>query len=136
MSADNVQLVRRWFDGLAQGDPSPDLCHPEILIRNWDESPIRGPYEGHHGLRQWWADFAEVFDDIRLELREIVDVDDERVVVAPHVVGRFRATGIDVDGPFGAIVTVRDGLIFSAIGYASPGRAKKAAGLPPPGAGG
>jgi ketosteroid isomerase-like protein len=64
-----------------------------------------------------------------MELRETIDIDDERVVTAQHVVGRFRLTGIKVDGPFGAIVTVRDGKILSAIGYASPGRAKKAAGL-------
>lgn len=97
VSAENVELVRRWFAGLQGGDPSPDLCHPEILIRNRDQSPIRGPYHGRQGLGQWWADFAD-----------------------------------EVDGPFGAVVTVRDGKILSAIGYASPGRAKKAAGLRKP----
>ena len=132
MSAENVELVRRWFEGLARGDLGPEICDEEILIRNWDESPIRGPYHGHAGLRQWWADFDDAFEDVHLELKEAIDVDDERVVTAQHVVGRFRLTGIEVDGPFGAIVTVRDGKIVSAIGYASPGRAKKAAGLSKP----
>ncbi len=130
MSAENVKLVRRWFAGLQRGDPSPELCHHEILIRNWDESPIPGPYHGHDGLRRWWEDFAEVLEGVRLELKEVIDLDEERVVTAQHVVGRFRLTGIEVDGPFGSIVTVRDRKIFSAIGYASPGRAKRAAGLP------
>jgi hypothetical protein len=94
MSAENVELVRRWFKGLEHGELSPEICDPEIVIRNWDESPIRGPYHGHEG--------------------------------------RFRLTGIEVDGPFGSIITVRDGKIVSAIGYASPGLAKKAAGLGPP----
>ena len=132
MSAENVALVKRWFDGLQRGELSLELCHPEIVVRNWDESPVRGPYHGHAGLRQWWADFADAFEDVHLELKEVIDLDDERVVTAQHVVGRFRLTGIDVDGPFGAIVTVRDGKILSAIGYASPGRAKKAAGMKPP----
>jgi ketosteroid isomerase-like protein len=132
MSAENVELVRRWFAGLQRGDPSPGLCHREILIRNWDDSPIPGPYRGHDGLQRWWQDFAEVLEDVRLELKEAIDLDEERVVTAQHVVGRFRLTGIEVDGPFGAIVTVRDGKVYSAIGYATPGRAKKAAGLPPP----
>ena len=108
-----------------------EICDPEIVIRNWDESPIPGPYHGHEGLRRWWADFAEVLEGVRLELKEIVVVDDERVVTTQHVVGRFRLTGIEVDGPFGAVVTVRDGKILSAIGYASPGLAKKAVGLAP-----
>jgi hypothetical protein len=75
MSRANVDLVRRWFEGLERGELSPEICDEEILIRNWDESPIRGPYHGH---------------------------------------------------------AVRDGKIVSAIGYASPGRAKKAAGLKRP----
>jgi ketosteroid isomerase-like protein len=129
MAAGDVELVRRWFAGLARGDPSPELCDPEIVIRNWDESPVRGPYRGHDGLRQWWADFAEVFEDVRLELKEAIDLGDGRVVTTQHVVGRFRLTGIEVDGPFGSIVTVRDGKIVSAHGYEGPGRAKKAAGL-------
>jgi ketosteroid isomerase-like protein len=132
MSAENVTLVRRWFAGLQRGDPSPGLCHNAILIRNWEDSPIPGPYRGRDGLQQWWQDFAEVLEDVHLDLKEVIDLDEERVVTAQHVVGRFRLTGIEVDGPFGAIVTVRDGKIYSAIGYATPGRAKKAAGLRPP----
>lgn len=129
MSAENVELVRRWFEGLQKGELRPEICDPEILIRNWDESPIRGPYSGHAGLRKWWSEFADVIEDAHLDLKETIDVDDERLVCTVHVVGRFRATGIPVDGPFGSVVTIRDGKILSAIGYASPGRAKKAAGL-------
>ena len=90
---------------------------------------MRGPYHGLDGLRQWWDDFAEAFEDVRLELKEAIPLGEDRVVTAQHIVGRFRLTGIEVDGAFGAIVTVKDGKILSAIGYASPGRAKRAAGL-------
>jgi ketosteroid isomerase-like protein len=129
MAGENVQLVQRWFDGLARGELSPELCDPDVLIRNWDEAPVRGPYHGHDGLRHWWEDFAEAFEDVRMELTEIVEVDEQRVVTVPRIVGRFRLTGIDLDAKFGSIVTVRDRKILSAIGYSSPGRAKKAAGL-------
>jgi ketosteroid isomerase-like protein len=127
-----VELVRRWFEGLSRGELMPEICHPEIEIRNWDESPVRGPYTGHEGLRQWWSDFAEAFDDVHMELKEVIDLGDGRVVTAQHLVGVFRLTGIPLDAPFGSIVTVRDGLIASAHGHASPGRAKKAAGLERP----
>ena len=127
-----MELVRRWFKGFEGGDLSPEICDPEILIRNWDESPVRGPYHGYEGLRQWWSDFADAFENVHIELKEAIDLDDGRVVTTQHVVGRFRLTGIDLDGPFGAIVTVRNGKILSAIGYATPGQAKKAAGLSRP----
>jgi ketosteroid isomerase-like protein len=127
-----VELVKRWFDGFERGELSPELCDPEIVIRNWDESPVRGPYRGHEGLPQWWADFAEVIEDARIQLKEAIDLGDGRVVTSQHLVGRFRLTGIEVDGAWGAIVTVREGKILSAVGYATPGQAKKAAGLSRP----
>jgi ketosteroid isomerase-like protein len=133
MSAENVELVTRWFKSLERGDLSPELCDPDIVIRNWDGSPVRGPYCGHQGLRQWWADFADVIEDAHIELKEAIDLDDGRVVTTQHLVGRFRLTGIEVDGPFGSIVAVREGRILSATGYATPGQAKKAAGLSRPG---
>ena len=128
-----MELVKRWFKGFERGELSPEICDPEIVIRNWDESPVRGPYRGHEGLRKWWADFAEVIEDAQIRLKEAIDLDDGRVVTTQHMVGRFRLTGIEVDGPWGAIVTVREGKILSATGYTTPGQAKKAAGLPRPG---
>jgi len=133
MSAESVELVTGWFEGFERGEVSPELCDPEIVIRNWEGSPVRGPYRGHQGLRQWWADFADVIEDVHMELKEAIDLDDGRVVTTQHLVGRFRLTGIEVDGPWGSIVTVREGKIVSATGYATPGQAKKAAGLPQPG---
>ena len=122
-----VEVVRRWFGALAQGDPAPDLCDPEIEIRNWDEGPITGPYYGHEGLRQWWKDVADAFEDVRFELLDATPIDDARCLTIQRLVGRFRLTGIEVNGAWGAIVTVRKGRILSARGYATPGRAKKAA---------
>ena len=127
-----MALVRRWFGALERGDPSPALCHEEIEIRNSEHFPLRGPYRGHDGLREWWTDFAEVIEGARFELREVIDLGDGEVLTIQGLKGRFRLTGIDLDGPFGSIVTVRDGKIASATGYASPGQAKRAAGVPPP----
>ncbi len=129
-----MQLVTRWFRGLERGTLSPELCHPEIEIRNWEESPVRGPYHGHEGLVQWWADFADVIEDARFELQEVIDLGDGRVLTVNKLTGTFRLTGIElVDAIWGSIITVRDGLIAGAVGYATPGRAKKAAGLRKPG---
>jgi ketosteroid isomerase-like protein len=132
MSARNVELVRRWFAGLARGDLSLEICDQDITLRNWDESPVPGDYQGHAGLQRWWAEFADAFEEVRIELKEATALDETRVVTTQHLVGTFRLTGIKLDGPFGAIITVRDGRILDVTGYASPGLAKKAAGLPRP----
>jgi ketosteroid isomerase-like protein len=122
-----VGAARRWFAALERGDPAPELCDPDVEVRNWDDAPITGPYFGHDGLFQWWDDVADAFEDVRFELLEIEPIDDRRCLTIQRLVGRFRRTGIEVDGAWGAIVTVRDGKILSAMGYATPGRARKAA---------
>jgi ketosteroid isomerase-like protein len=129
VSEDDVRLVRRWFEGLRVGEVSPELCDPEIEIRNWAESPSPGPYHGHTGLQRWWDDTQDAFEDMHFELVDVIDVGAGRVVTVQRIVGRFRLTGIELDHVWGAVVSVRDGRIASAAGHASPGRAKRAAGL-------
>jgi ketosteroid isomerase-like protein len=129
MSASDVELVKRWYAGFEEGTLSPEICDPEIEIRNWDGAPLEGPYRGYEGLEQWWADFADVIEEARFALTEAHDLGDGRVLTIQRLRGRFRLTGIEVDGLWGAIVAVRDGKILSAQGYASAGRAKKAAGF-------
>jgi hypothetical protein len=56
-------------------------------------------------------------------------IDDARCVTVQRLVGNFRLTGIEVNLAWGAIVSVRQGKILSAIGYATPDGARRAAGL-------
>jgi ketosteroid isomerase-like protein len=129
VSDENVATVRRWFAALQQGNPAPEMCDPEIEIRNWAESPIPGPYVGHEGVQRWWDDVSDAFDDVHFELLDVESIDHSRCLTVQRLVGHFRMTGIEVRGAWGAIVSVREGKIRSAIGYATPRRARRAAGL-------
>ena len=126
---ENLEVVRTWFSGLARGDVSPELCDPEIEIVNWAESPATGPYHGHDGLHRWWSDIGDAIDDVHFELQEITALDDGRVLTIQRIVGRFHLTGIDVDAPWGSVISVRDGKISRAVGYATPSQARRAAGV-------
>ena len=129
MSVENVELVRRWIEGFRVEELSLEICDPEIEIRNWEESPITGPYHGHDGVRQWWSELEDGFENVHMELIDVIDAGEDRVLVVQRLVGRFRLTGIDADHTWGAVVSTRQGKIVSAIGYATPGEAKQAAGL-------
>ena len=129
MSEESLEVVRRWFSALEDGNPAPEMCDPEIEITNWAESPVTGPYRGHEGVARWWEDVTDAFQEFRWELTSIEAVDDRRCVTVQRIAGRFRHTGIDLDFTWGAIITVRDGKILSAVGYVSPRRARRAAGL-------
>jgi ketosteroid isomerase-like protein len=131
VSAENVELVRRWFEGFRNGGVSPEICDPRIEITNWAESPVPGPYHGHEGLQRWWDDLAETIEDLHFDLVDIIDVGGQDVLTAQRIIGRFRLTGIPLDHTWGSVVSVREGKIVSAVGYISPERAKQEAGLAP-----
>jgi ketosteroid isomerase-like protein len=131
MSEETVDVVRRWFDRLDAGDPAPDLCSPEIEIRNWSESLNPGPYHGHDGLHRWWREAHDPdAGEARLfRLEEIIEVDETSVVTVQQAHARARYTGLETDYRWGAVISVREGKIASAFGYPTPEAAKQAAGL-------
>jgi len=129
VSEQAVDVVRRWFGALERGDPAPGLCDPDIEITNWAESPATGPYHGHDGVARWSKDVADAFQEFQWELQSLEPLDDRRCLTIQRISGRFRHTGIELDFTWGAIITVRDDKVLSAVGYASPRRARRAAGL-------
>ena len=129
MSSDDVRLVRRWFEGFERADLGLDICDPEIEIRNWAEFPITGPYRGLEGVRRWWDDIDEAFEDRQWELLDVIDAGDGRVLTIQRFTGRFRLTGLETDFAWGAVITVKGGKVARAHGYPSPRQAKEAAGL-------
>ena len=70
MSAENVELVRRWFRGFERAELGLDLCHPAIEIRNW-------PLIGHEGVKRWWDDIGDAVDDLDWARRSAATPGDE-----------------------------------------------------------
>jgi len=66
---------------------------------------------------------------MRIEVDELIDLGDERVLTTLRIVGRFRSTDIRVDTPWGSLISVTGGKIARAVGYGSRGQAFEAAGL-------
>ena len=132
MSKENAEIVQRWFERLNAGEPGAELCSEDVEISNWAESPVPGPYHGRDGVRRWFRDVndSDIGTDIQMFcLEELIEVDEQRVVTVQRARGRARYTQIEMDHPWGAVITVEDGRIVSATGYATPAGAKQAAGL-------
>jgi ketosteroid isomerase-like protein len=132
MSEENVEVVRRWWAGFNEdGMPPLPLCDEEIEIRNPPDFPVRGPFYGHDGVRDWRDQVFEVFDNARVEPEEIVDVhgDGETVLMLLRATGTARHTDIEMDVEWAAIWTVRGGKLLKAQGYLNRADALEAAGL-------
>ena len=56
-------------------------------------------YEGHEGLRRFFKDFSEPWDEISTELEEVIEDRDEQIVVLVRFHARGRE-GIELDVRF------------------------------------
>ena len=129
MAGGNLEIVLRAFEELRKGDFEGGAWDPNVEVVNAAGWVIETTYRGHTGLRRWWEDLAEAFGDFDLELDEMLEVDDERVLTTQRFVGHFRATEIPFDGLWASILWVKDGKVVRAEGYLSKRRAMRAAGI-------
>jgi uncharacterized protein len=131
MSRENVEVARLWLAGLnEQGMPPLDLCDDRIEIGNVAQFLVQGPYHGHAGVRQWVADAFDVISNRRFELDEAIDTGDgETVVTVQRALGHSSHTGLELELPWAAVWTIRDGKVVRIQGYASKAKALEAVGL-------
>jgi ketosteroid isomerase-like protein len=119
MSQANVNTARRAVDALNQsdlmvggGDPLPTLrefCDPDV---EWDFSR-RGVdpeiYHGHEGWLRIAEQFGDAWQELRLEIEEIIDAGDD-VVLFTNMIGLSKS-GIKLGQKVGQVWTFRDGKI-------------------------
>src|SRR4051812_48302380 len=126
----NAEIVRELFDAFGRRDTTAllALSDPDIVFR-----PPTGrlvgrdePYRGHDGLRSYLADVGRVWQELRSEPDEYVELDD-RVLCT----GRVYAWGVGrvIDAPAGWVWRVRDGRVVEGTVYETRRAAYEAAGL-------
>ena len=91
--------------------------------------PNGGAFHGHDGLRRWFQDFAEAFEDIHFEVLDYTALDAQRVLTKIRSQGHFRETGLPIDLRWVCMSSVRNGKVVHAAGYLSAREALKAVGL-------
>jgi ketosteroid isomerase-like protein len=127
VSREDVELVRAIYERWRRGDGARELFDPEI---DWstphpDGSAIRGREELLAFLRR----YAGTWQDYRIELEEIRDVGEHRVLVLFSESGRGRGSGVEARVRPTGIWTVRDGRAISFKAYADRTAALKSVGL-------
>ena len=131
MSEENVEVVRRSVEAFTAGDVETMLAYadPDGELHSAIIGGAEGRvYRGHDGLRQWFADSMESFEELRTELTEFRDLGD-RVVAFGHTHARGRESGLELDTETGWVFTVRKGKFVRAEGFLSRAEALEAAGL-------
>jgi ketosteroid isomerase-like protein len=131
MSQENVEIVRRGFAAANRGDLERALedWAPDAI---WDWSNSRGfdagVFRGHGEIRAFWERFLAAFDEIRLELDDLLEVEDDLLIVENTAYFRGR-DGIEAQARSAWLVTIRNGEQTSLTLYQTKQEALEAAGL-------
>jgi ketosteroid isomerase-like protein len=132
--ATNVELARRAFEAIATDGLAAalDFLDPEIEFEPPEEAlEQRGTFTGHQAVKDRWNLLLEPFDDVRMELDEVIEASDETVLVVFRIHARGKASGVPVDMRLAHLVTVREGKAVRMRAYLDPAEARRAVGLDP-----
>ena len=129
MSEENVEVLHQGIAASNRRDLDGwlETTDPEI---QWYPGMVRvdgGAYQGHDGLRRFWADAYASFDELVPNIEEVRDLGE--VVVG---LGRLRARskeGAPLDTEYGIVLRYRNGLVASGSDWFSHSEALEAVGL-------
>lgn len=131
MSDDNVQVVRLSFDAIGRWDIDAlvELYDPDIEFLPLTGTRVEsGGYIGHDGVREYFTEVGEVWDQMLPHADDVRTVGDQVVVLGGCAV-RGRGSGAESDAPMAWVITVRDGKVTRHRGYRTREEALEAVGL-------
>jgi ketosteroid isomerase-like protein len=138
MSQENVEVVRRAYERLAEGDPLGDwswfldeFAHDDLELRPagmyLDAAPV---YEGPEGWTRFWRDFSAVWEEWRFDSDAFQFFDaGDRVVVFARAIGRGKGSGVETTQDEAHLWTVRDRKLLLGISFMDRAEALEAVGL-------
>ena len=86
-------------------------------------------YHGLEGQRRRWENVHTAWEDFRIAVTEVQEVDSARALVVLRLSGKARASGVPLDALLGQVWTWRDGKVRRIVTYTDPREALEAVGL-------
>jgi ketosteroid isomerase-like protein len=126
MSEENVEIVRRVYEGWAQGDFSKvDDFDPDIDFEMADW-PHQTRVRGIEAMWETWRSTLSAWTDFRSKPTEIVDYGD-KVLATNRIEGRGRESGADVAADTATVWTLKDRRVVRMALYWDVDAARRAA---------
>ncbi|MEA2152283.1 MAG: hypothetical protein QOI18_516 [Solirubrobacteraceae bacterium] len=128
MSQENVQIIRAIHDEWLRGGLALDMFDPEMAMLESTTLPGAASAYGIDAVRKYMESFFNYWDEIRFEPKEYIEAGDQVVVIA-RLVGRGKASSVEVTRTWGYVWTLRGRRALRMEGYADRDEALKAVGL-------
>lgn len=130
MSRENVETLRRAINAFNERDLKAAATYLDGDTEwDWSRSigPDRAVYRGPEQIIHFWEEFADGFEEIHMEVEDVVEEGD-RVVATMLSVMRGR-DGIEVAARNAWLLTIRDEKLLRLDMFQTRGEALEAAGL-------
>jgi ketosteroid isomerase-like protein len=119
---DDIELIRRGYASWNSGDLHEllEICSDDIEVH-----PVLGDvvsadtFTGKDGVRRWRDSILDSLAELRVELLDIVVGEAGRYLALLRFDGRGKASGARVSLDAAHLLTIRDGLLVSLVGYES-----------------
>ena len=101
MAETEVEIVRRMYECFRRRDnETPFSYYADDVV--WDARGagivgLEEVYRGHEGIRDFWRQWLEAWEEIEFETDEPVELEDGRVRVLVRQRNRWHGTGIWID---------------------------------------
>jgi ketosteroid isomerase-like protein len=130
MSQANVEVVRGVMTAYASGDNESALSAFDPSVE-FDASarPEGQVYRGRSGVAEAMRVWTGTWDDWTVEVEQIIDADDDRVLLVARQSGRGKGSGIKVELQEFQVWTFRNGSVVHWKGFLDRQEALEAAGL-------
>jgi ketosteroid isomerase-like protein len=128
MSRQNVELIQTVYRRVNEGGFAAiaDLIDPNFEL----DSPQGIESSQAHdkaGLREWFAKMDEIWEKLRFEPEEVIDVDATRVVAVVRTSGRAMGSGMEIDQQLTHLWTILGGKAAALVTFDSKQQALEAA---------
>jgi uncharacterized protein len=130
MSEENVEIVRLAHERLNEGDINRlvALCDGDFELDMSARVMNPETYRGHEGIRRFYREVSEVWEEFRWEPLRFFEAGDT-VVVLVHSHRRGKGSGLEMAREAAMVWTVREHRAMSVRFYIDQGEALEAAGL-------
>ena len=115
MPKENEELVRRAVDAVngADVDAFAACHHPDVVFEVSGEPfpGFGGIYRGRDGVRRWLEEALEPWESAHIDLEEIVEAGDDRIVVGVLMTTRGSESGVETKLRLWQAFWLMDGLV-------------------------
>ena len=131
MSRENVEIVRRQAEAYARGEWEEAMAafDPDVVYDISHYSAGGDVFHGLDGIRKGFREWVGSWEDYRVEVVDVIDAGDDKVVLMTRQTGKGRGSGVPVEVTNATVNTLRNGKVVRMDVYPSPAEALRAAGL-------